>query len=105
MCTEEGKSEWFPPREVTQSASQLTFTSSREREVSLRGESWGMGFSDSSMVENPSANARDSGLIPASGRCPGGGNGNPLQYSCLEIPWTEEPGRLQSMGSLRVGHG
>ena len=34
----------------------------------------------------------------------GEGNGNPLQYSCLENPWTEEPGRLQSMGSLRVGH-
>ena len=32
----------------------------------------------------------------------GEGNGNPLQYSCLEIPWTEEPGRLQSMGSQRV---
>ena len=32
------------------------------------------------------------------------GNGNPLQYSCLENPWTEEPGRLQSMGSLRVRH-
>ena len=32
-------------------------------------------------------------------------SGTPLQYSCLEkIPWTEEPGRLQSMGSLRVGH-
>ena len=28
----------------------------------------------------------------------------PLQYSCWKIPWTEEPGRLQSMGSLRVGH-
>ena len=28
----------------------------------------------------------------------------PLQCSCLEIPWTEEPGKLQSMGSLRVGH-
>ena len=28
----------------------------------------------------------------------------PLQYSCLENPWTEEPGGLQSMGSLRVGH-
>ena len=28
---------------------------------------------------------------------------NPLQYSCLKIPWTEEPGRLQSMGSWRVG--
>ena len=34
----------------------------------------------------------------------GEGNGNPLQYSCLENPWTEEPGRLQSMGLLRVGH-
>ena len=32
------------------------------------------------------------------------GTGTPLQYSCLKIPWTEEPGRLQSMGSLRVGH-
>ena len=34
----------------------------------------------------------------------GEGNGTPLQYSCWKIPWTEEPGRLQSMGSLRVGH-
>ena len=34
----------------------------------------------------------------------GEGNGTPLQYSCLENPWTEEPGRLQSMGSLRVAH-
>ena len=32
------------------------------------------------------------------------GNGTPLQYSCLENPWTEETGRLQSMGSLGVGH-
>ena len=32
------------------------------------------------------------------------GDGTPLQYSCLENPWMEEPGRLQSMGSLRVGH-
>ena len=29
----------------------------------------------------------------------GEGNGNPLQYSCLEIPWMEEPGSLQSLGS------
>ena len=49
-------------------------------------------------------NAGDPGSIPGSGRSPGGGHGNPLQYSCLEIPWTEEPGRLQSMGSQRVGH-
>ena len=34
----------------------------------------------------------------------GEGDGTPLQYSCLENPWTEEPGGLQPMGSLRVGH-
>ena len=34
----------------------------------------------------------------------GEGNGNPLQYSCLENPWTEEPGGIQSIGSQRVGH-
>ena len=41
------------------------------------------------MVKNPLANAgdiRDMGLIPVSGRSPGGGHGNPLQYSCLENP-------------------
>ena len=41
------------------------------------------------MVKNPPANAGDSGdagLIPGMGRSPGGGNGNPLQYSCLENP-------------------
>ena len=41
------------------------------------------------MVKNPPANAgdtRDMGLIPRSGRSPGGRNGNPLQYSCLEDP-------------------
>ena len=39
------------------------------------------------VVKNPSANAgviRDAGSIPGSGRSPGGGHGNPLQYSCLE---------------------
>ena len=46
----------------------------------------------------------DWGSIPGLGKSPGGRNGNPLQYSCLEIPWTEEPGGLQSMGSQRVGH-
>ena len=52
------------------------------------------------VVKNTPANAgdaRDSSLIPGLGRVPGVGNGNPLQYSCLESPWTEEPGRLQSM--------
>ena len=48
------------------------------------------------MVRNLPANvgdARDSGLVPGLGRSPGGGNGNPLQYSCLV------PVGLQSMGS------
>ena len=47
---------------------------------------------------------RDAGLIPGSGRHPGEGHGNPLQYSCLENPMTEERGGLQSMGSHRVTH-
>ena len=54
------------------------------------------------VVKNLPANAgdkRDAGLIPGSGRSPGGGHDNPLQHSCLKIPWTEEPGGLQSMGS------
>ena len=41
------------------------------------------------MVKNSLANAgniRDAGLVSGSGRCPGGGHGNPLQYSCLENP-------------------
>ena len=41
------------------------------------------------MVKNPPVNAgdmRDAGSIPGSGRSPGVGNGNPLQYSCLEKP-------------------
>ena len=38
------------------------------------------------MVKNPPAKAGDTGLIPGSGRSLGGGNGNPLQYSCLEDP-------------------
>ena len=43
--------------------------------------------------------AEDADLIPISGRSPEGGHGNPLQYSCLENPMTEEPGGLQPMGS------
>ena len=67
------------------------------------------------MVKNLPADAgdkTDAGSIPGSGRSPGGGQGNPFQYSCPEnpmdrgeshgqrrLPWTEE-----SMGSQRVGH-
>ena len=47
-------------------------------------------------------NAGDVSLIPGMGRSSGEGNGDPLQYSCVIILWTEEPGRLQSMESQRV---
>ena len=46
-----------------------------------------MAFPGGAVVKNPPANAgdaKDSGLIPGIGRSPGAGNGNPLQYSCLE---------------------
>ena len=51
------------------------------------------------IVKNLPANAGDMGLIPGSERSSGEGNGNPLQYSCLENPMDREPGGLQSMGS------
>ena len=61
------------------------------------------------MVKNPHANVGDTGdmgLIPGSGRSPGGGNGNPVLSGILawRIPRPEESGWLQFMGSKRVGH-
>ena len=70
---------------------------------------WFMGFPGGSEFKASASNVGDLGSIPGLGRSPGEGNGNPLQYSCLEnlawgIPWMEEPGRLQSIGSQRVWH-
>ena len=59
------------------------------------------------VVKNPPADEgdiRNVGLIPGSGRSPGEGNGNPLQFSCLENPMIEEPGGLQSTGLQRARH-
>ena len=53
------------------------------------------------MVKNPpdkAGDARDAGSVPGLGRSPGGGNGNPLQYSCLENSMGRKPGGLQSWG-------
>ena len=61
-----------------------------------------MDFPVGSVVKNLPANAGDAGSIPVLGRSPGGGHGNPFHYSCLRIPWTEEPGSLQSMGSQEL---
>ena len=47
---------------------------------------------------------RDASSIPGLGRSPGGGHGNPLHILTWKIPWREEPGGLQWVGSQRVGH-
>ena len=57
-------------------------------------------FPGDSESKESACNAGD----PGSGRSPGEGNGNPFQYSCLENPWMEEPGRLQSTGLQRIRH-
>ena len=49
----------------------------------------GMAYQVVTVVKNAHANSgdlRDMGSVPGLGRCPGGGHGNPLQYSCLENP-------------------
>ena len=60
------------------------------------------GFPGGSDGKASAYNEGDPGSIPGSGRSPGKGNGNPLQYPAWKIPWTEESGGLQSMGSQRV---
>ena len=56
------------------------------------------------MVKNVPASAgdiRDMGSIPGSGRSPGGGHGNPLQYSCLENPVDRGPWRAIVHGAAK----
>ena len=55
-------------------------------------------------VEASAYNAEDPGSVPGSERSPGEGNGNTLSILAWRIPWTEEPGGPQSLGSQRVGH-
>ena len=54
-------------------------------------------------IKNPPYTG-DSGLIPGSGRFPGEGNGNPLQYSCLETPMDRGAWWATVQRSQRVGH-
>ena len=74
-----------------------------------------VGFPSGSVVKKLPANAGDGntgdvGSIPGSGRSPGGGNGNPLQYSCLGNPIDRRAWRatvhgiVESMRSQRVRH-
>ena len=62
------------------------------------------------MVKNPPGKAgdiRDEGIIPGSGRPPGGGHSNPLQYSCLENPmdrgaWPDSPQGRKELDTTEV---
>ena len=71
------------------------------------------GFPDGPVVKNPPANAgdaRDESSIPGSGRSPGEGNGNPLQYSCLGNPmdrgacWATVHGGLKGSDTTECTH-
>ena len=53
------------------------------------------------MVKNPPVNAGDTDLIPESGRFLAKGNGTHSRILTWEVPWTEEPGSLQFMGSQK----
>ena len=69
------------------------------------GRNW--AFQVVLVVKNLPADAgytRNAGLIPGSGRSPGGEHGNHSTILAWRIPWTDEPGGLQSMGSQRVRH-
>ena len=63
-----------------------------------------MGFPGGSEVKASACNAGDLDSIPGLGRCPGEGNGNPLQYSCLENPMDGGTWWATVHGSQRVGH-
>ena len=78
--------------------------------------SWSVGFDNNKLYIGfpggasgkehacPCRRPKRLGFNPGLARSPGEGNGNPLQYSCLENLWTEEPGGLLFIGSHRVRH-
>ena len=63
-----------------------------------------VGFPGGSDGKESACNAGDPGLIPRTQRSPGEGNGNPLQYSCLENPMDRGAWWTAVHGSQRVGH-
>ena len=62
------------------------------------------GFPRSSVGKESACNAGDLGSIPGSGKFPGEGNGNPLQYSCLENPMDRGAWQAIVHGTARIGH-
>ena len=63
-----------------------------------------MGFPHSSVGKESACNAGDPGSFSGSGRSPGEGNGNPIQYSCLENPMDRGAWRTIVHGVVRVRH-
>ena len=63
-----------------------------------------LGVPCSANRKESACNAGDLGLIPGLRESPGEGNGNPLQYACLENPMDRGAWGLQFVGSQRVGH-
>ena len=62
------------------------------------------GFPHNSVGKESACNSRDPGSVPGSRRSPGEGNGNPLQYSCLENPMDRKAWRATVHDVTRVGH-
>ena len=62
------------------------------------------GFPGGSVIKNPPVSAGDKSSIPGSERSPGGGNDNPLQYSCLENPMDREAWQATVHGGWGAGH-
>ena len=88
----------------------LTRTLGLERLLEVYNKPWfrdrvneQVGFPIGPVVKNPPANARDMGSIPGSGRSPGEGKGNPLQYSCLGNPTDRGAWQATVRGVQRVG--
>ena len=63
-----------------------------------------MGFPSVSAVKNPPANARDTGSILGWGESLEEGTATHVSVLAWNIPWTEKPGRLQSIGLQRIGN-
>ena len=77
-------------------------TQERIEKLHLKGSP--LDLSGDPVVKNPLANAGDRGLVPGLGRSLEKAMAPHSTTLAWKIPWMEDPGRLQSMGLLRVGH-
>ena len=98
-----GKCEWkclpLPPRSTDRDVNTELFNHEiYHRNAPCWGFYGGSVVSTLTAMQETTGSAGDPGSIPGSGRSPGEGNGNPLQYSCLGNPWTEKLGGLPSTG-------